>query len=88
MKIGLLEGFAQQTTHHLMLRLRNLFSYSVGCFLLILSVLIPFLIDQSAGSEIGHIEVKVILFFSIAELCIWFSFIRTWREVQKRINTN
>jgi len=40
MKIGILGGLAQWSTHQLMLRLRSLFAFSVGCFLLMLSVLV------------------------------------------------
>jgi hypothetical protein len=85
MKIGILGGLAQWSTHHLMLRLRSLFAYSVGCFLLMLSVLVPFLMDRPGLPEGGHVEVTTILFFGLAELCMWFSFIRTWRELSRRM---
>jgi hypothetical protein len=88
MKIGIFGGLAQWSTDHLLLRMRSLFAYSVGCFLLLLSILFPFLMGRSVHIDAENAEVRAIVFFSLAELSLWFAFIRTWREVSRRIESD
>ena len=84
MRIGILTDLSSWTTDRLLVELRRQFAYSVGVFVLMIpplaaAVMIP-------GDPIPHgLTASGLLFFFGLELCTWFSFIRVWREVRRRI---
>ena len=85
MKIGILTDLTPWNLDQLMLRLRRLFAYSVGVWLIGFSLLSSFVMIGSIPPDMGHEVISPILFFCLAELSLWFMFIRTWRELSRRL---
>lgn len=83
MKFRIFTDLASWTNERLMLSLRRQFAYSVGVFVLML----PFLVLGGISGKTlhpRHGEIHGIITFAVLEICVWFTFIRHWRELRRR----
>ena len=83
MKFRMFTDLAPWTTERLMVSLRRQFAYSVGIFILML----PSLFLSGITGEPRHPrqgEIHSLITFAVLELCVWFTFIRHWRELRRR----
>ncbi len=83
MTFSIFRDLAPQTTEQLMFSLRRQFAYSVGMFVLLL----PFMLFTGITGETIYPrqgETLGLVTFAVSELCVWFTFIRHWRELRRR----
>jgi len=87
MSFRLMTDLSQWPNHKLMHGMRNQFAYSVALFILVIpSAMISIYNDRTSITE--H-SVEIILgslfFFLACSMVTWFTFIRLWREMNRRL---
>ncbi|MFA5205941.1 MAG: hypothetical protein WC708_16205 [Lentisphaeria bacterium] len=83
MTFRLFTDLSPWSTERLMASLRRLFAYSAGVLVLAVSVLV-YMVDTDVFGPHRQIAVRGLAVFLVNELCLWFTFIRHWRELQRR----
>ncbi|OGV64689.1 MAG: hypothetical protein A2283_15825 [Lentisphaerae bacterium RIFOXYA12_FULL_48_11] len=84
MKRGIFTDLGSWTTNRLLIDLRRQFAYSVGVSLLMIAPFSAMVIMPTDQVPHGMTASGLILLFAL-EICTWFSFIRTWRELKRRM---
>jgi hypothetical protein len=82
MKFRIVADLTAWTTERLMASLRRQFAYSIGIFIPILMSMATIMGEPIHLRQVG-INCLIVLTFD--ELCIWFAFIRRWRELRRRL---
>ena len=84
MKIGILTDLKPWSKEKLMRDMRNQFAYSVALFIFI-AVILGLMHTVPEESYLSFVPLNAFAMFCVFELCTWFSFIRIWRELNRRI---
>ena len=84
MKIGLLTDLTNWTEQKLLRDLRTQFSYSLGIALILFVMALGMTIAPESERH-RDTTILSIAMFGALELCAWGSFVRSWRELRRRL---
>jgi len=84
MKMGIFTDLKIWSKETLMRDLRNQFAYSVALFVFT-AIILGFKHTVPKESDLGFLPLHAFAVFCVFELCTWFSFVRIWRELNRRI---